>query len=252
MKKIFTLAIALTIIFQTIGFAATKTFSTSGEYLMSDYDTPEIAEEIALNFAKQSAAEQAGMYLESYSRSVNFKMEVDEIKTVASSKVEVLEKNISRTSQSDGRILIRADIRATVDTSALDNFLKKAHDERQRAIQRYKSLTEMNARIKKDIDEFQAKLIRVKDEVKDYDLLLEQERINREFLAIKKSEEFDELLEDDSDIRLSYDVSLLDEAIRIHPKLFYLYIERGALSSIMTPCALMFMLEDGGFKFATS
>ena len=39
MKIFSTLTIALLIIFQTVGLAATETFSASGEYLMSDYDT---------------------------------------------------------------------------------------------------------------------------------------------------------------------------------------------------------------------
>ena len=71
MKIFSALTIALLIIFQTVGLAATGTFSAHGEYLMSDYDTPEIAEEIALDFAKQNAAEQAGIYLENYSRSID-------------------------------------------------------------------------------------------------------------------------------------------------------------------------------------
>ena len=190
MKIFSTTLIALLIIFQTVAFAETGTFSASGEYLMSDYDTPEIAERIALDLAKQNAAEQAGMYLESYSRSVNFNLEVDEIKTVASSKVEVLEKNISRQFQSDGRILLHADIRATVDTSELDNFIKQEHKQRQEAIQRYKDLQTLSVKIKQDIDNFQIKLVAIKDEVKDDDLIVEQERINREFLAKQKAEEF--------------------------------------------------------------
>ena len=39
MKIFSTLTIALLIIFQAVGFAATGTFSASGEYTMSDYDT---------------------------------------------------------------------------------------------------------------------------------------------------------------------------------------------------------------------
>ena len=183
MKIFSTLIIALLIIFQTVGFAASETFSASGEYLMSDYDTPEIAEEIALDFAKQNAAEQAGIYLESYSRSIDSQIDELEIKTVASSKVEVLDKNITRQNQAGGRILLRANIRATVDTSELDNFLAQTRQERQQAIQRYKALQEMNNKIKQDIDEFQSKLTAIKDEVKDDDLIVEQERINREFLS---------------------------------------------------------------------
>ena len=239
MKFFFMRIVALLIIFQPIAFAEIETFSASGEYLMSDYDTPEIAEKIALDFAKQSAAEQAGIYLESYSRLIgsklDSKLEIDEIKTVASNKIEVLKKNISRETQSNGRILLRADIQATVDTSEIDNFLKKAHDERQQAIQRYKNLQAMNAKIKKDIEEFQDKLTVLRDDVRNEELLVEQERINREFLAVKKSEEFDAILNESDDIKFAYDVTLLDEAIKIHPKLFFLYIERGSFSSVLTP-----------------
>lgn len=81
MKIFSALTIALMIIFQTVGFAATGTFSASGEYTMSDYDTPEIAELHALDYAKQNAAEQAGVYLESYSRT-----SAEKFWTAASSK----------------------------------------------------------------------------------------------------------------------------------------------------------------------
>lgn len=136
----------------------------------------------------------------------NFKLADDEIKTVASSKVEVLTKNISRQSQSNGSILLRADITATVDSSELDNFIKQAREQRQQAIQNYKLLQEMNENIKKDIDEFQAKLAAIKDESKDDDLIVEQERINREFLS-----------------KQALDRMNLQKAIKIDPKNFRVY-----------------------------
>ncbi|MBE8949148.1 MAG: tetratricopeptide repeat protein [Quinella sp. 3Q1] len=206
MKIFSALTIVLLIIFQAISFAATGTFSASGEYLMSDYDTPEIAEEIALDFAKQNAAEQAGVYLESYSRTENFELADDEIKTVANSKVEVLTKNITRQSQSNGRILLRADITASVDTSALDNFLSQEREQRQQAIQRYKELQAMNEQIKKDLDALQTKLAAIKAEVADDDLLVEQERINREFLS-----------------KQALDRMNLQKAVKIDPKNLRMY-----------------------------
>lgn len=222
--KIFSiLTIALLVTFQTVGFAAKGTFSASGEYLMSDYDTPEIAEKIALDFAKQNAADQAGIYLESYSRSSNFNLEMDEIKTVASSKVEVLTKNIIRQPQSNGRILLHADITASVDTSELDNFIRKTREQRQQIIQQYKDLQEMNAKIKRDIDALQTKLAVIKDEIADDDLLIEQERINREFLSKQKIEEFAYKPFENEEVkyditRIKYDITLIDEAIKFNPK----------------------------------
>ena len=153
---------------------------------MSDYDTPEIAEEIALDFAKQNAAEQAGVYPESYSRMENFKLADDEIKTVANSKVEVPEKNIRRQPQSNGKILLRADIKATVDTSKPDNFLAQAREQRQQAIQRYRLLQEMNQKIKQDIDALQIKIAAIKEDVKDEDLLVEQTRKERRISLTKR------------------------------------------------------------------
>ena len=213
--KIFSASIvALLIIFQSIGFAAVETFSASGEYLMSDYDTPEIAEEIALDFAKQNAAEQAGIYLETYSRTKDFEIDVSEINTVASSKVEVLTKNITRQPQQSGRVLLRADITTSVDTSELDNFLAQKHEQRQAAIQRYKELQKMNAEIKHDIDALQVKLAAVKDDVKDDDLLVEQERINRKALTIRKWSEFSKKFVE----RGTVDIGLIDDAIKLDPK----------------------------------
>ncbi|MBQ4404699.1 MAG: tetratricopeptide repeat protein [Selenomonadaceae bacterium] len=242
MKIFSALTIALLIIFQTVGLAATGTFSASGEYLMSDYDTPEIAEEIALDFAKQNAAEQAGIYLENYSRSMDSEVEEDEVKTVASSKVEVLTKNITRQPQSNGRILLRADIKATVDTSELYNFLAQEREQRQMAIQQYKELQAMNEKIKQDIADFQAKLAAIKDDVKDEDLLVEQERINREFLSKQKLEEFAVELKayiSDAGIDLNNIQVLLadlnrigatiDEAIKFDPKNFGVYFFRAGV-----------------------
>ena len=230
MKIFSTTLVLLLMIFQTVAFAETGTFSASGEYLMSDYDTPEIAEEIALDFAKQNAAEQAGIYLESYSRSENFELEEDEIKTVASSKVEVLEKNISRQPQRDGRILLRADIKATVDTSELDNFIKQEREKRQAMIQQYKALQEMNVKIKQDIDEFQSKLAAIREEVKDDDLIVEQERINREFLSKQKMEQVNKKTG-----ILEYDVTSIEEAIKINPKNAAAYVMHGFFSSPLLP-----------------
>ena len=229
MKFFSTLTVALLMIFQSVAFAATETFSASGEYTMSDYDTPEIAEEIALDFAKQNAAEQAGIYLEGYSLSIDAQLEKDEIKTVASSKVEVLEKNISRQPQADGRILLRADIKATVDTSELDNFVKQEREKRQAAIQRYRELQEMNDKIKRDIDNLQKKIAKLKDDEPVDEISEEQERINREFLSKQKVEEFAYKPFENKELRyditrIKYDTTLINEAIKFNPKNVSAYI----------------------------
>ncbi len=48
--------------------AEKKIFHGTGEYTMSDYETPAVAEQRALTYAKQRAAEQAGVYVDSYTK----------------------------------------------------------------------------------------------------------------------------------------------------------------------------------------
>ena len=242
MKKFPVMTLAMMTFFQSATFAAVENFSASGEYLMSDFDTPEIAEQIALDFAKQNAAEQAGIYLEGYSKLQNFNLVEDEIKTVATSKVEVTQKNISREMLSNGRILLRADIQANVNTDELDEFIKMTREMRQTKIQLYKDLQTLNAQIKKDIDNFQAKISLMDEATKEDELVEEQERINREFLSQQMLYNFSQELtknitDDEIDIekinktlnRTNHIQRISDESIKFNPKNYAAYSIRVAM-----------------------
>ena len=52
-------------------YADTKTLTADASYIMGDGETPSFAEAMALQKAKQSALEEAGTYVQSYTRSVN-------------------------------------------------------------------------------------------------------------------------------------------------------------------------------------
>lgn len=87
----------------------------------------------------------------------------------------------------------------------------------------------MNAKIKQDIEIFQAKLAVIKDEVKDDDLIVEQERINREFLSKQKVEEFVYSPFQDKEVlyditRIKYDATIIKAAIKFNPKNISAYI----------------------------
>ena len=224
MKIFSTLTFLLLIIFQSISFAATETFSASGEYTMSDYDTPEIAELRALDYARRSAAEQAGIYLESYSRMENFKLETDEIKTVASKNIKILDKpKISREILDSGVAKIRVDIQATVDTADLDAAIKKSELERQAAVKRYEELQQLSTKLDKDIADFQKKIAKLKADEPNDEISEEQERLDREFLSKQKLEEFNNSFNVNDINDLKYDFNLIDEAIKIDPKNFKAY-----------------------------
>src|SRR3989304_8959973 len=94
MRYFFTVIIALFLFFPSFGFAETKEIISEGTYNMGDGETPGVAESRALLQAKRTALEQAGTYVESYSKVINLQLTEDEIQAVASGlmEVEILEK----------------------------------------------------------------------------------------------------------------------------------------------------------------
>lgn len=54
--------------------ASAEIYTADGEYTMSKYETVDIAEQRAIKDAMRHAQEQAGIYIESYSRMKNFQL----------------------------------------------------------------------------------------------------------------------------------------------------------------------------------
>ena len=68
MKQIFAVLVVALMFFQTPAFAETKEIISEGTYNMGDGETPTVAESRALLQAKRTAVEEAGTYVESYSK----------------------------------------------------------------------------------------------------------------------------------------------------------------------------------------
>src|SRR3989344_4663107 len=89
MRYFFTVIIALFLFFPSFGFAETKEIISEGTYNMGDGETPGVAESRALLQAKRIALEQAGTYVESYTKVKNLQLTEDEIKVLSSGIMEV-------------------------------------------------------------------------------------------------------------------------------------------------------------------
>ena len=104
------LTLALVLVFLAIPLtadAAKQTFNATGEYTMSDYENPSIAEQRAIDYAMRSAAEQAGVYIKTYTRSSGSQIAEDEVKAMVSRNIKLVSKQLDR------KILTENDIRIT-------------------------------------------------------------------------------------------------------------------------------------------
>ena len=99
-------------------------------YVLGAVENINVARERARLRALRDATEKAGVYLHSISRLVNMKMLEDEIVTVASGVLRVLDTayDIVQLSDMDG-YMIRVKVRAEIDTNDVDKFLQKDPEE---------------------------------------------------------------------------------------------------------------------------
>ena len=71
------------------GEAAVQTIEATGVYIMGDNDSPKIARDAARQEAMRSAVEQAGVYVESYSKTQNMELTEDEVRTISGAVLKV-------------------------------------------------------------------------------------------------------------------------------------------------------------------
>lgn len=146
----FRLVLALLIMsLPTFVRAETKTITAEAIYTMGDGETPSFAEAQVLQRAKQIALEQAGTYVESYTKVQNLNLTTEEIQTIAGGvmTIEVLDK--SRTLIGDG-LKLTIKIRATVTTDKMEELARRIKG--KNVGEEYKKLQEEYARLSREVE----------------------------------------------------------------------------------------------------
>jgi tetratricopeptide (TPR) repeat protein len=100
--------------------AEIQTITSIGEYTMGEGETMSVAKERALAEAVKSATEQAGVYIESYSRTSNMVLAKDEVNVLSRGMVEVLDKHYDEPKYSGKTCYLRVTITARVDTGNIE------------------------------------------------------------------------------------------------------------------------------------
>ena len=101
-------------------FAAPQQFSAEGEYRLGDRDTREDAKKYAVSEAKRKVAEQAGVYVESYTEVNNFNLSKDSINIVAQTLMSIKSE---RTEFTENGILCKAYVTAVIDPDSVEKKL---------------------------------------------------------------------------------------------------------------------------------
>ena len=130
-------------------YGDTKTLTADASYIMGDGETPDYAEARALQKAKQAALEEAGTYVQSYTKVQNLDLTTEEIQTIAGGvlQVEVLEK--TRSLVADGlRFYIK--IKATVTTEKMEELARRIKG--KNVAEEYQNLQAEYARLSRELE----------------------------------------------------------------------------------------------------
>ena len=164
MRHIFTIMIAaLFLFYPSHGFTQVKEIVSEGAYNMGDGETPSVAESRALLNAKRIALEQAGTYVESYTKVESFQLTKDEIQVLTSGIMEVDILDKKRTIVGDGfRFWVK--IKARVNPDKIQEMANKIKAKDKSVVEDYKKIQEAYDKSQREIGELKKQLAGAKGE----------------------------------------------------------------------------------------
>ena len=221
MKHFYTVIITVILFLPLHSFAETKEIISEGTYNMGDGETPGVAESRALLQAKRIALEQAGTYVESYTRVENLQLTKDEIQVLASGIMEVTILDKKRTVVGDG-IHFWVQIKAKVNTDKIEEMAKRVKE--KSVIDDYKKIQEAYDKSQKEIEELKKQLAGAKGEKKKKQV---EAKITDEERLLQANEWFDKGYQYALNKEYDEAIEAYTNAIALTPNLANPYNNRG-------------------------
>jgi tetratricopeptide (TPR) repeat protein len=205
-----------------------KTIITEMTYNMGDDETPLIAESRALAQAKRAALEQAGIYVQSYTRVRDTDLTTDEIEAVTAGfmEVEVLEKKRTLVR---GGVQVYVRVRCTIRPERADTLLRRLAEtssvQRNALAESQQLLQQDQARLAQEVEKLKDQLARSEAGTKD--------RLASEVAVRQRRLEARELREKAYQARWNFEmnpevrVELLSAAIALDPLYGEAWYDRG-------------------------
>src|SRR3989304_916764 len=223
-KSLFLATMIISLLFLPLHVSAeTKEIISEGTYNMGDGETPSVAESRALLQAKRTALEQAGTYVESYTKVKNLQLTEDEIKVLSSGIMEVEFLDKKRTVVGDG-IHFWVQIKAKVNPDKIEEMAKRVKE--RAVVEDYKNIQEAYDTSQKDIEELKKQLAQAKGENEKKQV---EAKITDEERLFQANEWFEKGLKQGYKNPYSYkeQIDAFTQAILLYPSYAEAYIHRG-------------------------
>lgn len=239
-KRIIVFLILCLILPSLNALGETKEILAEGEYVMGAGETMVVAEERALKKAEQSAAEQAGVFIKSFTQVKNLQVAEDVIEAVAnhSMKVNVLDRKKTVVGDLDAiRFYVR--IKAVVTTEEVEANLRKIRED-SGIIDAYRKLKSEFERQSREMDVLKKKLSESTGETKKQVLteITDEEKRFKANLWLEKANHFS--------ISPVSALNAANKAIELNPSLAAAYLARARICNSAESVAKCFEQIDKG------
>ena len=158
----------------SVAHAEIKTYTGVGEYLMSDFETPEVAKQRAKARAEQNAQEQAGVYVSGFTKVNNMQVTEDEVIVITSGIMSVTEVSYEKRFGTDDTTIFTATIKANINTDDVNKWLEKGVQERS-------AIAAQNKELQAAIDEQNKQIAELKRQLAEKNTSTDINKIKAEF-----------------------------------------------------------------------
>ncbi len=184
LKKIFATIICCLMMTGTAN-AEVRTYEGTGQYIMSDFETPELAKQRAKQRAEIDAQEKAGVWISSNVRVVNMQLQAEEIETMTAGIMCVQSVTYDAPITDSSGFIFTAHVVVDIDTAEIERWLEQNNSTRAELTEQNRALQETLAQQEQQLAELREKLANYEqnqNQIQNYRL-----QIQREFSATENA-----------------------------------------------------------------
>lgn len=194
--------------------AEKKIYNGTGEYTMSDYESPNVAEQRALTKAMENVREQAGIFVDSYTKMDNMSISDDMVSMITIKSLRIIKQSQRKEVGNNGDVRVFVDIAVELDSAEIGKILKERAEQKLIDEKIYRKLREEIIKDEKETLELKNKI---------NDLKKNQQLITDLQIALKAKEQkrvsYQKVYEClGRDFYKDENISKLKEAIALYPQ----------------------------------
>ena len=211
----------------SVAQAKVATYTGVGKYITSDFENQQIARQRAIDRAIRNAKDKAGVYLQTYSHSINANLSNDEISAITSNASEVLETEcLPVPFEQDGEagLMYRATVKVNVDDAEVRAWLNRDAQNRTTIVNQNNTVQQAAEANDQQVEDLRKRAQNANTDEERARIRAEYERVDNEFRA-------NQLLEEGNQLYYQGDyngaIAKYNEALQLNPKYAEAYYNRG-------------------------